>query len=323
MYCIPISDQTVGSPLQKSVYMSVNIGDNLSLECPHKSNVFKYYWFKQSLGEIPRLVSVIYRGAYDRVLEDELKNDTRFKLIIDENKNNLDISNVQLSDSATYFCTMSFSMTFKFVQSITVFVKDAQFNINAAIQQSPHEDIESGHSVILNCSFQLERCAGPHKVHWFKQSEESIPGILYSLGGSSSDQCESKKDSPTKSCIYNLPIHNVSSEQTGTYYCAVAACGQVLFGNGTKLSTEAAPVSVYILSGALIFTSSLLIGTFCFCIKNSSGPNTQTSVSSKKTKGFPKVFKYMAAKQVAEEGRRQIDGTWSECIYFSVEMGFK
>ncbi|KAJ0055991.1 hypothetical protein NL108_017224 [Boleophthalmus pectinirostris] len=225
-------DGTAESPHPKGLYISVNTGGNLTLECPHNSQVFKYYWFKQGLGEIPRLVSVIYRGAYDRVLEDEIKNDPRFKLTIGENKNNVVISNVQLSDSGTYFCTMSYSMIFKFVQSITVFVKDPQLNVNTAVSQSPQEEVELGDSVYLNCNVQTEGCSGQYKVHWFKQHEESAAGVLYSHG-SSSDQCES--NSPTKSCVYSLPIHNVSSAQTGTYYCAVAACGQVLFGNGTRV----------------------------------------------------------------------------------------
>ncbi|KAK5618770.1 hypothetical protein CRENBAI_012185 [Crenichthys baileyi] len=33
-------------------------------------------------------------------------------------------------------------------------------------------------------------------------------------------------------------IQNVSAYDAGTYYCAVASCGVVLFGNGTKLDIE-------------------------------------------------------------------------------------
>ncbi|TWW54391.1 hypothetical protein D4764_0192310 [Takifugu flavidus] len=44
-------------------------------------------------------------------------------------------------------------------------------------------------------------------------------------------QCERK----TNTCFYSFSMKNVNTSQTGTYYCAVAACGHILFGNGTKL----------------------------------------------------------------------------------------
>ncbi|KAG7269016.1 hypothetical protein CRUP_010730 [Coryphaenoides rupestris] len=38
-----------------------------------------------------------------------------------------------------------------------------------------------------------------------------------------------------KSCVYTLPKNNVDTSDAGTYYCALAACGGIVFGNGTKL----------------------------------------------------------------------------------------
>ena len=37
--------------------------------------------------------------------------------------------------------------------------------------------------------------------------------------------------------VSTLPKNNVDSSDAGTYYCALAACGEVVFGNGTKLDT--------------------------------------------------------------------------------------
>ncbi|TWW63265.1 hypothetical protein D4764_03G0002730 [Takifugu flavidus] len=47
-------------------------------------------------------------------------------------------------------------------------------------------------------------------------------------------QCERK----TNTCFYSFSMKNLNTSQTGTYYCAVAACGHILFGNGTKLVFE-------------------------------------------------------------------------------------
>uniref|UniRef100_A0A671Y4B9 Ig-like domain-containing protein n=1 Tax=Sparus aurata TaxID=8175 RepID=A0A671Y4B9_SPAAU len=39
-----------------------------------------------------------------------------------------------------------------------------------------------------------------------------------------------------KSCVYHFS-KKVSSSDAGTYYCAVATCGEILFGNGAKVET--------------------------------------------------------------------------------------
>ena len=73
-------------------------------------------------------------------------------------------------------------------------------------------------------------------MFWFRAgSDESDLGVIHSHGGA---ECETSLEarSPQK-CIYSFS-KNVSSPDAGTYYCAVATCGKVLFGNGTKLDTE-------------------------------------------------------------------------------------
>ncbi|CAL8307602.1 unnamed protein product [Arctogadus glacialis] len=37
------------------------------------------------------------------------------------------------------------------------------------------------------------------------------------------------------SCVYTLPKNNADTSDAGTYYCALAACGEVVFGSGTKI----------------------------------------------------------------------------------------
>ncbi|XP_055012599.1 uncharacterized protein LOC110168904 isoform X2 [Boleophthalmus pectinirostris] len=282
-------------------FLSAPVGDEVVLTCSslhHVRSGARLYWFKYSIGMEPTVITVL-------------------------NKYNQ-------KDSAIYHCIIRLGYELKFVESIALIVRD--LNSELRIHQSASEIIEPGQSVSLKCNVQAESCGGGHRVHWFKQSEESAAGVLYSHGGTNTgDGCKNDGKSPTNICVYNLPIHNVSAEQTGTYYCAVAACGQVLFGNGTRVSIDAsssgalkaAPVHVYVLSGALMFTSSLLIAmTLYLCLKNSSGSG-ENSASSAKSKGFPKLVQYMAAEQRAEESRRLTDGTWTECIYYSMDMGFK
>nr|XP_024000037.1 uncharacterized protein LOC112077848 [Salvelinus alpinus] len=110
----------------------------------------------------------------------------------------------------------------------------------SVLQQPVSESVKPGDSVTLNCTIHTETCAGEHRVYWFRHGAgESHPGIIYTHGDRS-DQCEKSPEagSPTQSCVYNLPKRNLSLSDAGTYYCAVASCGEILFGNGTKLNIE-------------------------------------------------------------------------------------
>ncbi|XP_055012593.1 uncharacterized protein LOC110168908 [Boleophthalmus pectinirostris] len=248
-------------------FLLATAGDNITLSCFNKDKSDKSgldatrYWYKQSLGsEIERISSF---SKYYRIknLHGEFNRNHRFTLDTEHDQNNLNIKHVQMSDSAVYLCISCFLHDLDVIESVTVIVKSLSPTVK--VRQSPHEETEPGNNVTLNCSVQTERCEGQHRVHWFKQSEESAAGVLYSHGGGRvGDGCKNNGKSPTNSCVYNLPIHNVNSEQTGTYYCAVAACGQVLFGEGTQMTIKARGDNssiIYILSGALVFSSVLVL----------------------------------------------------------------
>lgn len=91
---------------------------------------------------------------------------------------------------------------------------------------------------VTQCTVVTNRCAGDHSVYWFRHgSGDSQSGIIHTQR-QSSGQCEKSftANSPTQTCVYSLP-KNILSD-AGTYYCAVVACGEILFGNGTKLNLK-------------------------------------------------------------------------------------
>jgi len=89
--------------------------------------------------------------------------------------------------------------------------------------------------VNLQCSVFSESCAGEHSVYWFRQSLGDSQGVLYTKG-ERNGQCKNSNESQTQSCVYNLLKSNISDSDAGIYYCAVAACGEILFGEGTQLN---------------------------------------------------------------------------------------
>lgn len=85
----------------------------------------------------------------------------------------------------------------------------------------------------LQCSLfsdaENKTCPGGHHVFWFR--EGSHPDIIYTEGNRH-HECE-KRSEAQQSCVFRSS-KNVSSSDATTYYCAVATCGLILFGNGTK-----------------------------------------------------------------------------------------
>lgn len=89
------------------------------------------------------------------------------------------------------------------------------------------------------CTVVTNRCAGDDSVYWFRRdSDDSQSGLIYTQR-QSSGQCETSftANSPTQTCVYSLP-KNITLSDGGMYYCAVAACEEILFGNKTKVTLK-------------------------------------------------------------------------------------
>uniref|UniRef100_A0A671Y1P5 Ig-like domain-containing protein n=1 Tax=Sparus aurata TaxID=8175 RepID=A0A671Y1P5_SPAAU len=232
------TDLTFSSSVRERRFVSVKTGDKLTLPCFYKTNVpARLYWHKQSVREIPRLISNYYKYEKNVTLYDEFKNNPRFTLDTENGKNHLMITDLTISDSATYYCTSLYPFNLQFLEGFTVSVKGSGWNIPASVHQSASGNIQPGGSVSLNCTVHTGTCDGEHSVYWFKHSQESHPGLIYTHGGRN-DQCERKDNTQTHTCVYNLPLKSLNLSHAGTYYCAVASCGHILFGDGTRLDFE-------------------------------------------------------------------------------------
>uniref|UniRef100_A0A8C7MXW3 Ig-like domain-containing protein n=1 Tax=Oncorhynchus kisutch TaxID=8019 RepID=A0A8C7MXW3_ONCKI len=200
--------------------VSANKGDTVTLHCFHEGNLTLHFlWFKQSLGVYPQLMTTFYKYDNNATFYNAFKGNPCFSVQSGKGIKQLWISDMQLSDSVIYHCGRTI-----------LIVKGTKSDFREKISKIYFSET-------LNCTIHTETCAGEHSVFWFRHgSGESPPGIIYAHGDRS-DQCEKSPEagSPTQSCVYNLPKRNLILSDARTYYCAVVSCGEILFGNGTKL----------------------------------------------------------------------------------------
>uniref|UniRef100_A0A672QX34 Novel immune-type receptor 12 n=1 Tax=Sinocyclocheilus grahami TaxID=75366 RepID=A0A672QX34_SINGR len=221
----------------------------------HHENV--YSWFKQSLGEAPTCILSLYAETSTPTFYGDFKNDKKLSVLKRGNIFALTIKDAKPSDTGIYYCGAHFSLC-----NFT----DLLYAPRACPKRkekckSSYDPFNPGDSVNLHCSVLTKKCVGNHSVYWFKhESGDTHPGIIYKHGNMN-DQCEktSEKDSHVQSFIYNLPKKNLGLSDAGTYYCAVVTCGEILFGNGSRLEIggekNAHDRSNHILIAVCLFTT--------------------------------------------------------------------
>uniref|UniRef100_A0A3B3CFC3 Ig-like domain-containing protein n=1 Tax=Oryzias melastigma TaxID=30732 RepID=A0A3B3CFC3_ORYME len=319
------------SAQEKGSFLSVCAGENITLECSSKDdNLVQIYWYKQSLGQKPKIMSSFYEYTSQKKFYEEFEIDSRFELDAKGKNHHLKIFKLQFSDSATYHCISSDSYSLTFLKSFIVYVKDASFYLKDSVDQSSFKNIHPGDSVTLNCTVHTGSCDGEHRVYWFKDSEDSHPGLIYTDGGRN-DQCERNNNTKTHSCVYNLHLKNLTQSHAGIYYCAVASCGHILFGNGTKLDFKVPLNSVILhtLVGLLTIISVLVVFLLFLLWKinkrnnctsteegSSAAPLRSSEVENKDTESL-----HYAAINVKRSNRsRQKNDTNKVCVYSSVRQ---
>nr|AAF28775.1 immune-type receptor 18 [Sphoeroides nephelus] len=256
----------------KTNFILAKPGQNLTLPCLYREKVStKISWYQQILEATPTLLC--YFRMTSHPLYTDFKNNPRFHLQTNSTAANLMITDLQSSDSATYYCAKKHLNVFDFTETYNVMVEGSGLTSN----QSPSESIQSGGSVTLNCTVQAGNCDGDHTVYWFRNSGQSQLELMYSHGGRK-EQCERK----TNTCFYSLTLKNQSISHSGSYYCAVAACGRILFGDGPKLESEEKenpPVLLYFLIAALIITI-IMVGFLSISVFKTKKRNSNHSIDS-------------------------------------------
>ncbi|XP_072232917.1 uncharacterized protein [Leuresthes tenuis] len=315
---------------QQSGFISANVGEKIILQCFYKGKASAmFYWYKHTLGHKPKLISAFYKHNENGTFFDEFRNNPRFSLEGKNGKNHLRIKDLQISDSATYHCVSHNVYKFEFAEGTTVNVKGSGLNIQASVHQSESDFVQPGGFETLNCTVYTGTCDEKHSVYWFKDSEESHPGLIYTQGGRN-DKCERNPKTQTNTCVFNLPMKNLNVSH---HYCAVASCGHIVFGNGTKLDftpkLNSADFLVHFLYGSLAFTT-ILSALMAFSVyklrKRSHCPCKESGArhsdpSAADAEGYQDAdnLHYAALRKQRLKGpRSQRNETLSQCVYSSV-----
>uniref|UniRef100_A0A3Q3FTA6 Ig-like domain-containing protein n=1 Tax=Labrus bergylta TaxID=56723 RepID=A0A3Q3FTA6_9LABR len=268
---------------------TVGVGDDVTLTCPRDASWYstQLFWLRLVSGDLPEVLGGTFSFEYDDVhktprITAKQKPGT-FVMIIDKAK---------VGDTGLYFCVKQERINMTVLKGTFLQIKEP--SITSVVQDISQDPVHPGDLMTLQCSVLSESenntCPGKHRVFWFRAgSDENHPSVIYTHGNRPGGCEESPEAYSPQKCVYSFS-KTVNSSDAGTYFCAVAACGEILFGNGTKIDIKGnctmAVIALSLLSAALAI--SLIIITFLIHIiktkscDSSKGNRTLSPINKKK-----------------------------------------
>uniref|UniRef100_A0A3B4FYW8 Ig-like domain-containing protein n=1 Tax=Pundamilia nyererei TaxID=303518 RepID=A0A3B4FYW8_9CICH len=242
---------------------SLVVGDYVTLKCPRQVAEYKetMYWIRIVSGSSAEFLGGTFTFDYNGV------NKTPHITAKQEPGTfTLDISKVNLSDIGLYYCIKVRQLAMTFLKGTFLTIKELEPDANYTVVQE--KTVHAGNSVTLHCSLfsdaENKTCPGGHHVFWFR--EASHPDIIYTEGNRH-HECE-KRSEAQRSCVFRSS-KNVSSSNAATYYCAVATCGLILFGNGTKqeMVQTAGSAFIALVIAIICLVISLILNVIFICCR--------------------------------------------------------
>ncbi|XP_036069999.1 uncharacterized protein LOC112153701 [Oryzias melastigma] len=246
----------------------------------------------------------------------------------------LTISSVTKEDEAEYFCQAGGEYLQVFKAGFLLTVKDCDEQPAVYVRQTPGlAAAQLGESVSFQCLMISKdeenniTCPGNQDVHWFRTaSGTSQPGVIFT-------PTDLNNQTAGKSCFYHFTKTLNDSSDAGIYYCALAMCGEILFGNGTRVETRAKLDPLVPVLGGLLaccVTVCVLLLTY-LCRRRTSGhqkertfssADQQTNADQTSFQGEeeqPKMYAMIDfTMKRAEPGRNQESRESSGCLYTAV-----
>uniref|UniRef100_A0A3Q4HPM1 Ig-like domain-containing protein n=1 Tax=Neolamprologus brichardi TaxID=32507 RepID=A0A3Q4HPM1_NEOBR len=228
----------------------VQLGEPATLTCALPSNkelsTLEVHWYKQSIGDELKLISTLYGTIPPQYGQEIFRS--RYDACNTKTFSNLTILKTVQEDEGIYHCGIIEWLNPEWSGTYLLVKGNKLRTSNYTVVQWPalkgSNPLHPGDTVTFQCSVSHsvnKTCPGGLRVVWFRdRSHESHPVIYANVN--THNECEKRSDTQ-RACVYRFS-KNVSSSDGGTYYCAVAACGEILFGNGTTLELETFVLSV-------------------------------------------------------------------------------
>uniref|UniRef100_A0A3B3BYZ9 Uncharacterized LOC112153524 n=1 Tax=Oryzias melastigma TaxID=30732 RepID=A0A3B3BYZ9_ORYME len=231
--------------------IEAELGDNVTFMCFSQDfDQALVYWYKYRYGYMIHTIRMgsfgQFKEQFDNSRVKAMKKDDKYIILM--------ITNVSKEDEATYFCQAGSSYNMEFVNGSHLAVKGPKNKPKSGFvkQSSNLELVLLGNTVNLQCSVpsKMNRCAGERRVYWYKAGSKSHTDILHTTSFSCDD--------PEGRCVYNLSKTIQTVSDSGVYFCAVDSCGEILFGDGTRVKITDIQCPHISIFGTLLACSVLL-----------------------------------------------------------------
>uniref|UniRef100_A0A672IR82 Ig-like domain-containing protein n=1 Tax=Salarias fasciatus TaxID=181472 RepID=A0A672IR82_SALFA len=215
---------------------SVHLGEPANISCAlpfAEVSRMELHWYRQRVGDKLQRIVTLWQSTTPKY-EPEF-SESRWEITVGGNLCNLTITKTVEEDEGTYHCAFVEWINTEW-SATYLLVKGKYRTSHFTVQQSMvSESIVLGEPVTFECSVLSENkvCSGDLSVFWLRGgSQASQPDVIYT-DANSWDECGRRSDTQ-RSCVYRFS-KTLTSSDAGIYYCAVATCGQIVFGNGTEM----------------------------------------------------------------------------------------
>ncbi|XP_061747914.1 uncharacterized protein LOC133546088 isoform X2 [Nerophis ophidion] len=246
-------------------------GQSVSLACSYKDIRTPTYliWMRFVSGIFPEILYRTY--TYDSGSVEHGTSTTAHRITAKKEQGTflLQISPVEKSDTAIYYCLKVKSGQLSFLKGTFLQVTEPEPSVSVVSEVQPGPPVKLQCSVLSHSGNDI--CQDGHKVSWFRTGPESVhPSFVYAH-----DECKEIKDNSTQKCVHTFS-KNVNSSDAGTYLCAVVTCGRMFMGNPIQVNNTQDSSSCDSNNYLFFVSSASLVLNFllsAFLIKK-TGPQT-------------------------------------------------